>query len=124
MNQSLIVGDLLTRPKLLGLVEHYGVWLGFNRVATNTPDMGEHVTSLEDFAAGQRVKVQRTGANPMSVALNAQRVLANPKKYDPVTRNCEHTASEIIRGVPRSGQLLLIAAALLLLVALFRLSRS
>jgi len=105
MNNSLAIGDFLTRPKALGFIEHVGVYLGSNAVATNTPEKGEHVTTLQEFASGQPVKVQRTNANPVAVTVNAQKILSNPKRYDLFARNCEHTAHEIIHGIAKSPML-------------------
>lgn len=101
-----MVGDLLTRPKALGLIRHEGVWLGSNRVATNTPEAGECIVSLQDFAAGQCVSLQATHADLAAVARNAERVFSRPRKYNVLFRNCQHTASEIIHGVPRSALVL------------------
>jgi hypothetical protein len=78
------------------------VYLGFNGVATNTPEKGEHLTTVEEFSAGNPVKIQHTNANPVAVSLNAKRILSTPKKYNLLSRNCEHTAHEVVHGIPRS----------------------
>lgn len=101
-NQTISVGDWVMRPKFFGLLEHIGVFLGNNMVYHNTPERGEHVSTLREFSAGQPVKVQRTGAEPSSVIARAKKALANPKEYDAARRNCQHTASEIVYGVAKS----------------------
>ncbi len=113
MNNSLAIGDILITKKL-GFIDHKGVYLGSNSVLTNTPERGEHVTTLADFAGGQPVKVQRTGANFSSVLENARRILSRPKPYNPALRNCEHTSSETTAGKAESPSVIvgLIVAAL------------
>jgi hypothetical protein len=121
MNNSLAIGDLLTRPKL-GFIDHVGVYLGFNSVATNTPEKGEHRTTVQEFADGRLVKVQRMNADPVSVSINAEKVLSRPKNYDPIRRNCEHTAYEIIQGSAKSPTLVILGI-LALIAALWVLFR-
>ena len=98
------IGDVLTRPKPGTPFTHVGVALGNGMAAHNTPDRGEHASSLEDFADGQPVTVHRTGADPSIVVARAQTVLASPQGYHAVVNNCEHTATKIIRGAARSSQ--------------------
>jgi hypothetical protein len=40
----------------------------------------------------------------------ARQILARAKAYNPLARNCEHTATEAVRGVAKSPQLLFFAA--------------
>lgn len=120
MNYTPAIGDLLIRPKALGIFDHVGVLVGPNTVLQNTPAKGEHLAPVPEFAAGQPIKVLPTGANPSGVIARARRVLSNAKPYDPISRNCEHTASEVIRGYAKSPQVLFFlafAAIVLLLVA-------
>src|ERR1041385_5727809 len=102
------VGDLLIRTKAVGMffVEHEGVAVGSNTVLTNTPEKGEHLTTPEEFAAGNPVRVVPTGANPAGVIARAREILANPKKYNPFARNCQHTSSYVVRGTARSRQVM------------------
>jgi len=60
---------------------------------------------VQEFAAGQPIKVQPTRADPTRVMARARKVLANAKAYNPFSRNCEHTASEVVSGYPESPQL-------------------
>jgi len=96
------IGDRLARPKFFGLVQHEGVLVGYDTVLTNTPGKGEHIASLQDFAAGQRITVRPTGADPASVVARARRILARPRRYDPIARNCQHTVNESVYGVAKS----------------------
>lgn len=108
-NHVLTIGDLLSRPKLLGLMEHYGVVVGPNAIFHNTPQKGEHVSPMADFAAGEKVKVRRTGADPWGVIARLRKALARPQKYDLATRNCEHTVTEVLSGIPKSPTFVVVA---------------
>jgi hypothetical protein len=99
------VGDVLTRPKAFGPVTHVGVVVGSNLVLQNTPEKGERVATLQDFSAGQSIKVQRTGVHPSIVTSRARAMLANPQRYHVIQNNCEHTATKIVRGIAQSSQL-------------------
>jgi hypothetical protein len=100
------IGDLLIRDKALGIFDHIGVVVAPNTVLQNTPERGEHLAPVEEFAAGQPIKVRLTGADSSRVAARARKILANAKAYNPFSRNCEHTASEVLHGVAKSPQLL------------------
>jgi|SRR6185436_12747756 len=112
MQNTLAIGDKLTRPKALGLIQHVGVFLGTNTVLNNTPERGEHISTFREFAGEAKVKVESTGANPWSVKMRADKIVSNPKPYDPIDRNCEHTANEAVYGKPSSFQVALIGGAL------------
>lgn len=96
------IGDILTRRKLLGLIEHRGVVIGYDMVLHNTPERGEHAATLADFADGQAIKVKPTGADPSMVSTRSREILSRPQPYNPLKRNCQHTASEATDGVARS----------------------
>jgi hypothetical protein len=118
--QSLSIGDLLTCTKLVGLITHRGAYVGHDAVLTNTPEKGEHLTSVSDFADGKAVEVCRTGANQVAVIQRVRKILANAKRFDPIKRNCEHTTYDAIEGVPKSPQVILWAVvALILLVCVW-----
>lgn len=102
MNYSLSIGDFILRPKLRGLVQHIGVVIGCNLVFHNNPEKGEHVSTIEEFAAGQDVIVQPTGADANLVSARLQQALAAPKSYHPLFRNCQHTASWLVKGAAKS----------------------
>lgn len=95
-------GDVISRRK--GPVMHRGVVLGNGRVLHNTPGRGEHVTSVEAFAAGRKVHVQRRSLAERERALaRAERWRARP--YHLLRNNCEHTVSRAGTGRSSSPQL-------------------
>ena len=102
-HSSLTIGSLLLRPKCLGIVQHEGVLVGCNVVLHNTPEKGEHISSVEGFAAGHPIQVLATGVHPSVIVARARRILLRPKAYDLLARNCQHTSSEIVRGVAKSS---------------------
>ena len=115
-------GDLMLRPKCLGIVQHEGVVVGNNLVLHNPPEKGEHVSTVEVFADGKPVRVQRTSTTPATILLRARQLLCRPRQYDPLTRNCQHTASELIRGRASSTWAQTVALLLLLAVAVWTIS--
>jgi hypothetical protein len=114
MNYIPSIGDLLIRPKLLGLVQHVGVVIGRNAVFHNNPQKGEHVSTIEEFAAGQDVTVQPTGIDPDLVSHRTRQALTNPKSYHPLWRNCQHSASALIKGVARSPLAMVVGIAIII----------
>jgi hypothetical protein len=100
-------------------VQHVGVVSPGGRVLENDPVHGERVNSLSGFAAGKPVRVHRTNAPSGEVVQRARSLLANPKRYDLLKRNCEHTANEVIRGRPFSPQVAVGAVGLLFITAIF-----
>ena len=74
MNHAPAIGDLLIRDKALGIFDHIGVVVASNLVLQNTPERGEHIALVQEFAAGQPIKVQRTGADPSCVIARARKI--------------------------------------------------
>ncbi len=98
-------GDILRRPK--GLHEHVGVAWFDGRVLHNSPRRGEHLSSVDEFAAGRAVRVQPTPTHYRSrVLANGVAVLRAPRGYHLLRNNCEHTAHYVVHGRPTSPQLL------------------
>ena len=97
-------GDILARPKAVGIVTHFGVAITSDLVLQNTPEKGEHIATLQEFSAGKPVTVHRTNADPSIVVARAQTVLARPQKYDLLQNNCEHTTTKVVQGMARSSQ--------------------
>lgn len=97
------VGDKVIVPKMGG-VNHVGIFV-FNGVLHNSPGKGEHLSTLEKFANGQIPTVERTNSNPRWVEKRAYEILQNPRPYDLMNRNCEHTAHDILTSRPESPQL-------------------
>lgn len=104
---SLQPGDVLSAPKALGLIRHLGLVIGPNQVLQNTPERGEHVATVQEFARKRSVDVLRTGAHPNVVQARASAILRRPRTYDLLRNNCEHTVTKVLTGVGRSGQALL-----------------
>ena len=116
INPHLNIGDVLTRPKCLGIIEHCGVLVGHDTVLHNTPGKGEHLATVREFSGGAPVKVRRTGANPSGVWARCQKILSAPKAYDPLERNCEHTTNEVAHGEAKSPQIVGVALLVIALI--------
>ena len=123
MTNTLAIGDILIRSKAFGFINHVGVYLGFNTVLQNTRERGEHSCTIEEFCEGQKIQVLPTNGNPMNVLDRARRILANPQRYNPFLRNCEHTVSEAAQGRAKSWQIIL-GVAIAVAVLLFFIRRS
>lgn len=95
-------GDIVSRPK--GLVTHVGLMLDGGRVLHNTPDRGEHVSTLAEFSRGRAVSVERLERSERLRLL--ARASTGGRGYHLLQRNCEHTLYRAREGRPRSPQLL------------------
>lgn len=96
---------IISRPKLTGLGEHWGVQLPDGNVAHLTPD-GEHVVSFAEFAQGRPIKEVRRAA-PEHRAQIMQRLslsLQHRGPYRLLDRNCETYATWLLGETPRSPQ--------------------
>jgi hypothetical protein len=95
------IGTMLSRPKD-GLVLHWGVITGPDLIFHNTPERGEHESSISAFAGGKRVtirgRVQDLGAFGRRVSLKK----ANPLPYHFLNNNCEHTLNALV-GRPKAS---------------------
>jgi hypothetical protein len=107
---------ILKRPKAGGFINHIGVLLSNGLVAHNSPEKGEHIGTLDEFAKGQNVTViapvNESAAQQAQLALRQVRV--TPKRYDAVNNNCEHFANRILGKPAESPQLQAILAITLL----------
>lgn len=110
---EVLPGDIVLRRK--GPVMHQGISLGDDRVLHNTPLRGEHVSSMEEFGRGRRVRPRRLGETERARALrHAKRATAgDSRRYNLFRNNCEHTVTRATTGRPRSRQLVAVAAGLL-----------
>ena len=95
-------GDVIARRK--GVVLHIGVVLAPGEVLHNTPERGEHVSSLDEFAAGRRVRLVRPACGQSHARDSSARPRAG-RSYNLFTQNCEHTASRVVQGRAQSPQL-------------------
>jgi len=96
---------IVSRPKLSGIGEHWGVQLPSGNIAHLTPT-GEQVVSSEHFAQGRKVKEVRRAA-PEQYAQIMQRVtlsVQNPGQYRLFDRNCETYATWLMGEKPQSPQ--------------------
>lgn len=98
------IGSVLARPK--GFVHHKGIYLGNGQVFTNTPERGEHITTLADFAQGKKVTVEKV-PTVSTFALNQRTfaAVASGRKYDLFTNNCDHAVNRVLYGEASSPQL-------------------
>lgn len=103
----------LHRPKVGGgifSVAHAAVEFiyadGESHVLHRTPDNHTHVSSYEEFAAGQEVTAKVV--DPQNIDALMQRAnftLIKNKQYSPVFSNCEHLKSFVLFGKAESEQL-------------------
>jgi hypothetical protein len=96
---------IVSRSKLSGIGDHWGVQLPNGDVVHLTPT-GEKIVSFIDFAQGRPVKEIRR-APPNQYAQIMQRVtlsVQNPGQYRLLDRNCETYATWLIGEKPRSPQ--------------------
>lgn len=101
---------IISRPKA-GL-QHWGVLLSDYRVVHCAPLRGEHVSSSEEFAAGEDITFVRVLA-PSDHAETMNRIshsLRNPKAYDAITNNCQMFANRVTGADPDSPDLKAIVA--------------
>jgi hypothetical protein len=85
-----------------GPMMHFGIaavdqQTGQTWVLHNTPARGEHVCSMPEFAAGLSWKYEAVQDNPQT----RERFIAvanNPKVYDLLANNCQHTANRVADG--------------------------
>ena len=96
---------IISRPKLTGLGEHWGVQLPDGNVAHLTPE-GEQIVSFTEFAQGRPIKEVRRAA-PEQRAQIMQRLslsLQHRGPYRLLDRNCETYATWLLGEKPRSTQ--------------------
>ena len=95
-------GDIVSRPK--GVVRHVGVVVE-DGVLHNVPGRGEHVSSLESFAAGRPVRVERPDrSRGLRTVARASHDFGG-RRYDLLNNNCEHSVNRLHEGRAHSPQL-------------------
>ena len=118
---SIEPGDLLQRAKWPFI--HKGIATPDGKVFHNTPQKGEHTSSLEEFSDGKPVKVVKCPEHNRGKAiLRLQRARNAPRQYSYTGFNCEHSSSAISTGKASSPQLLI--SMLILGIAGYRLLRN
>lgn len=114
-------GDLVICQK--GPFTHVGVVTAGGYILHNKPGLGEHVSTLADFSHGAPHKILHTPAHLRQiVVVNAARIAADPREYDALLNNCEHTVARAMGLQAHSPQLafaltLAIGAGLLFLLS-------
>lgn len=94
-------GDVLHRWK--NGVWHLGIYMGNSLVLHNSPVVGERCSSVQEYAAGQQIWAWRPeSADRAEILRRAWDIVRNPKPYDHLTRNCEHTVFEAVEGEAKS----------------------
>ena len=75
------VGSELSVPEKF--YKHVGVYVGDNRVFHNSPECGEVLTSVSEFAKGREINVTKQGVNDISGFFSRLRQsMCNPKNYN------------------------------------------
>ncbi len=95
-------GDVVSRRK--GFLMHKGIALRDGRILHNTPFRGEHICSVDEFRAGQRLHATRLERDERHRALRAVDGDAS-RAYNLFTNNCEHTVNRATTGRATSPQL-------------------
>ena len=101
-------GALISRPcKNAPYLLHFGVmWCG---KVTHYNETGLHISTLEEFAGTETVKIitkGMTGESLKQFKIRGKKLLEEYKylKYDAMNNNCEHFATEMVFGIKKSLQ--------------------
>ena len=101
---ALPIGTVLERPK--GILRHQSIYLGNSFVFENTPEFGERVTTLAEFAQQKSVTALRTiKLSTQDLYDRVKESLQKKRHYHPITNNCEQSVSRIENGFAWSTQL-------------------
>lgn len=114
-------GTVLTRPK--GPFTHWGVVTELGTVFHNTPERGEHESSLIEFGAGNPISATYRISNLHGLFTRLRERRTRPRAYDAASWNCEHTVAYLAGSWPRLSQVLvvvLVLAAIVVLVVTLR----
>jgi hypothetical protein len=105
MNVKNLVAEV--SRKKLGILRHAGVLLPSGKVAHNTPQRGEHISTVEEFADGQDVTIDFVVPDSEHAAV-LNRILTAmvaPQRYDLFQNNCEIYANRMLAREAVSPQL-------------------
>lgn len=112
MNNTIEPGDILLRPKGQ-VIDHLAIALGNGFVFQNTPEKGEHLATISEYASGKRVTVRKQPrANRRRTLHSIWDRLHNPRPYDVLNNNCEHPIYEATTGKAKSPQLRIVLTVL------------
>ena len=96
--------SVIARPKINGGGEHWGVLMPGNLVAHNTPERGEHVSTLLEFAPDGKFRVVRH-VLPEHYHASMHRIqmaLQSPSTYHATKNNCQSFANRVTGEQARS----------------------
>lgn len=101
---------IISRPKLTGLGEHWGVQLPNGYVAHHT-QTGEKLVTLEQFSEGRPVKEIKRVDPTQNIEIMQRAVVTtqHPSEYRLLDRNCETYSTWLIGEKPHSPQVLGVA---------------
>ena len=101
------LADVVSRPKsAFDLIAHKGIVVGFDAVFHNTPERGEHISTLREFANGKRVSIIKRHPHPAqrhAILRRIRQQLAAPRGHDVFGYNCEHSVSRVL-GLPAQSE--------------------
>jgi hypothetical protein len=97
---------IVSRTKLTGFGEHWGVRLPDGRVVDLVQDRGIRIMSAEEFAQSRPVKVIREvpAASRRDVMQRVYVALSERRPYDLLHWNCEQFATWLVGEKPKSPQ--------------------
>ena len=104
LSQPPLQMSVIARPKISGGGEHWGVLFPGNLVAHNTPERGEHVSTLQEFAPGGKFRVIRH-VLPEHFHETMRRIheaAKTPQAYHATKNNCQTFANRVTGEAPRS----------------------
>ena len=107
---------VIARPKLNGLGEHFGVSVD-NRVVHYTADRGFEQVSIEEFAQGRDVRIDRLVSPGLhgEVVRRLRQIAANPRPYHAMDWNCE-TFANWLSGTPSVSRQVVAALGMAVLI--------
>ena len=87
--------------------KHVGIWFSDGRVAHCARRRGEHISTIDEFAAGHDVTIERMVPLHEHAATLARiaEAMRSPKAYDIVNNNCEMFVRRMLGEKVESPQL-------------------
>ena len=96
-----------------GAYRHVAISLGYDQVLQNTPERGEEIVPLAEFAKGMKFSARPTlGIQAPPFLQRVSEIMAHPRPYHLLFNNCEHTVYRAVYGRAVSPQLAGIAIAI------------
>lgn len=109
-----------------GAYRHVALSLGNGQVLQNTPERGEEIVPLAEFAKGLKIAARPTPRiQALSFLQRVSKIVAHPRRYHVLFNNCEHTVYWAVYGRAVSPQLAGIAIAITVVgIAIWATSKS